>query len=138
MTTKKLTIFYDGSCSVCSREMAYYRARDQGEALEFIDITARDFKAQLYGRPQKEFMARLHVRELNGKFHTGIDAFAAIWRHIPGVHFDLLATMVQLPGVHLLASAGYEAFARVRPWLPKRAGGCDDDSCRWGHPHPRH
>jgi len=138
MNRRILTIYYDGSCVVCSREMDYYRGRDHDGVLDFVDITAPQFDARLHGRSQGEFMARLHVREPNGEFHTGVDAFAAIWRYVPGRHYDLLANLVQLPGIHLVANLGYEAFARVRPWLPKRSGGCEDDSCRWGHEHPRH
>jgi len=137
MARGKLRIYFDGSCRVCAREMSYYRQRDEKHALEFIDISDSRFDAGLHGRRLEQFMARLHVKDGEGVFHTGIDGFAAIWRRLPGEHLGLLATVVQLPGIHLLATLGYESFARIRPWLPKRAGGCDDDSCRWGHPHPR-
>jgi len=137
MSANKLKVFFDGSCRVCAREMEYYRQRDQLHALEFIDITDTRFAARQHGRSLEQFMARLHVQESDGAFRTGIDAFAAIWKRLPGEHLGLLAAVVQLPGIHLLASLGYEGFARLRPWLPKQAGGCEDDSCGWGHNHPR-
>jgi len=137
MSTRRLKIYYDGSCPICAREMSEYRRRDREGVFEFIDITAPRFEAHLHGRSQEAFMARLHVRDAEGRFHTGIDAFAAIWEALGGAPLEVLARFVRLPGVHLLATLGYEAFARIRPWLPKKIGGCDDDSCRWGHPHPR-
>ena len=136
-TSRYIEIFYDGSCRVCDREMAYYRERDSSGIFKFIDIAAPGFEAHLHGRQKGELMARLHVRDKDGNFHTGVDGFAVIWDALPGEHLTWLATLVRLPGMHAVASLGYELFARVRPWLPKNRRECDGDNCRWGHPHPR-
>ena len=136
MTAKKrLTVYYDGSCQVCSREMDYYRQRDRHRALNFIDIASPNFEAHLHGRRQQEFMARLHVRDVHGKYHTGVDAFAEIWRAIPGKGLKGLARLVQTPGIHAIASLGYEVFAFIRPWLPKREDECVGGHCHWRPPH---
>jgi len=137
MTTQRLKIYYDGSCRVCDREMAAYRRRDREGVLEFVDITAPGFEAHRHGRSQAEFMARLHVRDAEGRVQTGIDAFAAIWEALGGRGLTLLARIVRLPGIHLLATIGYATFARFRAWLPKKPGACADDRCDWRHPHAR-
>jgi len=136
-TSQSLKVYYDGSCRVCAREMAAYREEDTQGVLEFIDISAPRFEPHLHGGSREEFMARLHVRDGAGRFHTGVDAFAAIWTALPGARLSRLARLVQFPGVHLLASFGYEVFARLRTWLPKNQRDCDDGHCHWGHPHPR-
>jgi len=129
MTQPVLEVFYDGACSVCRREMEHYRQRDSQGRLHLVDIAAAGFDASAYGIEQAEFMARLHVRDAKGAFHTGVDAFARIWETVPGPGWSLLARLVQLPGVHAVAGVGYALFARYRVYLPKTAE-CDDDHCR--------
>jgi len=136
MTTDKLEVFFDGSCSVCAQEMNHYRRRDKACTLEFIDISAPRFEAHLHGQSLERFMARLHVKSADGTFFTGVDAFAEIWRRLPGIHLDLFAAGVQLPGVHLLATLGYELFAWLRPWLPRR--NCEEGHCHFGTMQSRH
>jgi len=129
-----LEIFYDGSCLVCSTEIATYRRNNPQHRLKFVDIRAADFSASAYGRPLKEFLSRLHVRDANGQFVTGVDAFLLIWQAYPsGSRYRMLATLVGLPGVKLLARGGYAVFARYRHLLPQRRAACTDDSC---HLHP--
>ena len=123
-------VYYDGSCPVCDREMRHYRELDIDEKFRFIDISAPNFAAREGGPSYEDFMARLHVRDAEGRFHTGVDAFAVIWRTLPGRMFTLMARLVQLPGIHAVASLGYMVFARLRPYLPKRRR-CEDDSCSW-------
>ncbi len=123
-----LQIFYDGSCRVCSAEMAKYREYDHGGNLLFINIRAEDFSAETYGKTQSEFMARLHVRDIEGTFYTGVDAFIAIWQAYPECSaYRFLSAVIGFPGVNLLSRGAYSVFARYRHLLPKV-----DDECRHG------
>lgn len=125
-----LDIFYDGSCPVCSREMASYKKNNPYERLNFIDISAEDFDPQKYGKTQDEFMSRLHVRDAEGHFATGVDAFIMIWQAYPdGSVYRLLSAFVGFPGFHLLSKAGYAVFARYRHLLPKRKKDCGTEAC---------
>ena len=114
-----LTVFYDGGCPVCAREMACYRRRVCDGRLSFIDISQPDFDPTLYGRSRQEFMAQMHVMDTNGRFFVGVEAFRALWRGMPGVVYPFLATLAGLPGIHLLARVGYHWFARLRHYLPR-------------------
>ncbi len=127
-----LEVFYDGSCSVCSREMqVYQRLNTQGQLL-FIDISAVEFNANLYGHSLEEFMKKLHVRDSEGLFHTGVEAFALIWSAFPDSPlYSLLCKTVRLPGVRLGAKLGYATFARFRYLFPKvdcQSGHCKIDN----------
>lgn len=124
-----LAVFYDGSCRVCSREIEQYRKRDKNDQLTLVDIAAPDFDPAVYGLTQRDFMAKLHVRDASGTFHTGVDAFVRIWEAMPQPELHLLAAVVALPGINLLARGGYALFARFRGHLPKLDRGCTDDSC---------
>lgn len=129
-----LQIFYDGSCLVCSAEMAKYRDGDHGGKLVFIDISAADFSASDYGKSQEEFMARLHVRDAEKLFYTGVDAFIMIWQAFPECSpYRLLSAAVGLPGLNLLSRGAYSVFARYRHMLPQARNRCRDGSCEMKH-----
>jgi len=134
--TFPLTVFYDGSCIVCSREIGRYRGLSSGDRLRFIDISAPDFAAETYGRSREEFMVQLHVRDARGVFFLGVDAFPVLWSALPGAGYRWLVRCIGLPGIHLLAVIGYRLFARLRIYLPRRRDGACGEGCRRpGHRH---
>ena len=125
-----LEIFYDGSCAVCSAEMQVYRRRNPQNRLRFTDISTADFEPEHYGKSLNEFMAMMHVREANGKFATGVEAFMLIWQAFPdGSLYRLCSALIGLPGINLLSRCGYSLFARYRYLLPKKAGDCESGTC---------
>jgi len=128
-----LTVFYDGSCVVCAREMRHYMRQEHGGRLLFVDISDPHFVPTPYGRSLEEFMAQMHVIDARGRFYLGVDAFPAIWAALPGRFYRLLGRILLWPGIHCLARFGYRAFARMRPLLPKRRVDCTTGSCRLGH-----
>lgn len=110
-----LTVFYDGSCSVCCREMQGYQRNNPQNRLIFIDISQHDFSAQKYGRTEQGFMARMHVRDADGTYATGVAAFMLIWQAYPkNSVYPLLSRIVGLPGIIQLARLCYYLFARYR------------------------
>lgn len=135
MPAYPLEIFYDGSCLVCATEIDSYRRNNPQGRLKFIDIRAEDFQAAAYGRAADEFLSKLHVRDGNGNFATGVEAFLLIWQAYPsGTRYRLFAAVIGLPGIKLLARGGYAIFARYRHLLPKRKSDCTDGTCNLHHP----
>ncbi len=121
MTTHcPLTIFFDGACGVCSKEMTYYRSIAD-ERLIFIDISADDFCPQAFGKSQLDFQRELHVCDSKGNFFTGVDAFRKLWDTLPSPFYPLLSSFTGLPGIHLAARGGYKVFAKFRHLLPNSA-----------------
>ncbi|WP_257473389.1 DUF393 domain-containing protein [Prochlorococcus marinus] len=43
MNTVKLTIFFDGECPFCKREVDFLQSRNNKGYLNFIDINSSDF-----------------------------------------------------------------------------------------------
>lgn len=128
-----LLIFYDGSCSVCAKEIQHYNNKDRHDRLVLIDISEKSFDPAMYGRTREEFMAVMHVRDGDGYFFTGVDAFPVIWRALPGKFFHILAFTLMLPGVHFLAEMGYALFARYRKVFFPPEKGCKNGQCGLGH-----
>jgi predicted DCC family thiol-disulfide oxidoreductase YuxK len=121
-------IFYDGDCIVCRREIAHYRRLETGDQLLYIDIASADFVAGDHGRAHSDFMGQMHLRDADGLWHLGVDAFTLIWQLLPGWHWHLGARILRLPLIRDLAWWAYRLFARHRHLLPRR--NCASDSCR--------
>lgn len=125
-----LEIFYDGSCIVCSREIDHYRRNNPAGRLIFIDISAAGFDSRPYRKSDHEFQSKMHVRDAEGSYLAGVDAFLAIWGAYPdGSSYRWLARIISLPVVTPMVRVGYALFARYRHLLPKRRHDCAEDRC---------
>ena len=114
---EKLTIWFDGSCPLCRREIAVMKRLDRRDAIVFVEVGASaDGDCPV---DKAELLARFHARE-DGRVLSGASAFAAMWRAIPLLRpFGLLA---RNPLVLALLESVYVAFLRVRPRLQRLAG----------------
>jgi predicted DCC family thiol-disulfide oxidoreductase YuxK len=108
-----ITVWFDGGCELCKREISVMRWLDKKQAISFIDVTAKDSVCPL--KPS-ELLARFHAQE-NGVMLSGAAAFAAMWRAIPVLRPLGLAARNQ----HILAflERVYIFFLRHRPKLQR-------------------
>jgi len=128
-----ITVFYDGSCSVCAAEIEHYRRKDHAGRLVLIDISAPDFRPEQYGIDRQAFMHELHVIDRKGEVYRGIDSFRAIWQAFPAsTLYGMMGTLITLPLINPLARLCYKGFARIRRYLPKRNSDCTNGTCRIG------
>ncbi len=106
------TVYFDGDCPVCSREIAMYRRQPGAEGLNWVDV-ATCAAPKLGPDLQREAaMARLHVRRADGRLVSGARAFTEMWRAMPRWAW-LGRLMGSGPGL-LLLEAGYRAFLLLR------------------------
>ncbi len=108
----KLIVFYDGKCGLCAREIDYYRRRDTHEAIDWIDVTIEQEALQKDGISLATALKHMHARLEDGRLVKGVDAFIAIWKHIP--RWQSCAKIAALPVIKPLLDIGYEVFAWVR------------------------
>jgi len=128
MNSALLTIFYDGLCPLCSREIILYRKKDTQNKINFVDITLPGFSAEKEGLDPVAVIKIFHVKTADGAILTRVEAFAAIWKILPG--FGTLTWLAEKPLLLLLMNAGYEVFAAVRPYLPrKKTQDCETETC---------
>ncbi|WP_350146136.1 DUF393 domain-containing protein [Pyruvatibacter sp.] len=113
-----ITVFFDGSCPLCTLEISHYSRLGGGESLTLVDVAGgqNDIGADL---SSAEAMKRLHVRLPNGELVSGARAFAAIWNRVSGWRWAASAT--SLPGVMFLLEIAYRAFLPLRPFLSSLA-----------------
>jgi predicted DCC family thiol-disulfide oxidoreductase YuxK len=130
-----IRIFYDGSCSVCATEIEHYLHHDHGGKLLAVDISSPDFDPVFYGITLQAFMYELHVIDQSGEVYRGVEAFWAIWQAFPtSALYGVMGAIISMPLLNPVARLAYKAFARIRPYLPKRTR-CDSGTCRIGRKH---
>jgi len=106
------TVYYDGGCPVCTREIAMYRQQPGAEGIRWIDAStcgAEELGVQL---SREAALARLHLRSSDGQLVSGAAAFTGMWREMPrwrwlGVLFGKGWRLAALEGA-------YRLFLRVR------------------------
>lgn len=99
------TIFYDGSCSLCQKEIASLKRA--GCALDLKDIhTEENLPAS-----KQVLLKQLHAITGSGEIFIGFDANLFMWRH---GHYAWLARMTSLPGLYTLTKAAYNSWAKWR------------------------
>ncbi|GAA4023125.1 DUF393 domain-containing protein [Sphingomonas swuensis] len=109
-----LTVWYDGSCPLCVREIALMRRLDRAGRIRFTDV-AKDGPADC-PIDRSALLARFHARE-GDRLLSGAEAFAAMWRAIPLLRpLGLLARNRQ---VLALLERAYVRFLVVRPRLQR-------------------
>lgn len=114
------TVFYDGSCPLCRKEIHHYQRLDTSNKVEWLDISCDTQRLNDLGITQQEAMAELHVLNTQGELHTRANAFVAMWAQIPGYrHFGrIVSTLKLIP----LMNKIYDAFAkrRYKHWLKRQ------------------
>ena len=123
-----LTLFYDGLCPLCSREIAHYRSKAEAGAVHFVDITDPAFEAAAHELDARRVHRLMHVK-LGDEVRVGLEAFIALLEAIPA--YRRLGRLARVPVLHGMLSLGYHAFALIRPWLPRRKrAACESGACR--------
>ena len=117
-----ITVFYDGKCGLCRREIEHYKRIAPAGIFEWVDITVAPDAFTALGYTVASGLKALHVRDGTGIMHIGVDGFIIIWRALP--RWRLLAMLVSLPIIRPLVRRVYAAFAA---WRFKKLGydACD-------------
>lgn len=123
---EKLTIFYDGACHLCAREIDHYKKVDTTHKILYLDIAKESFNFSDYDIDKKQMQKYFHIRDKDLKMHTGVDAFYLIWKELE--IFSLLQKLYENPLMKTSMKLGYKVFAEIRPYLPKRKQ-CSDGIC---------
>lgn len=77
------TVYFDGACPVCSREIAVYQRESGGQDIRWVDV-ARCSESELGPNLSREAaLARLHLRGADGKLVSGAAAFTELWQQLP-------------------------------------------------------
>lgn len=107
----RVTVWHDGGCPLCRREIALMRRLDRRGSITFVDATG----TQECPIDRADLLARFHAREDGGPLLSGAAAFAAMWRAVPLLR--PVGLVARNPVVLAWMERLYLRFLRVRPRL---------------------
>ena len=108
----KTIVFYDGGCSLCSKEIDHYRRCDRNMLIDWIDIQTDTNLLQQLGIHYTDAMRELHVLRWDGVVVRGAAAFASIWSKLP--RYSLVGKLLYRFHMVPLANWFYRKFAQWR------------------------
>jgi len=113
MVMNKVTVWYDGDCPLCRREISLMQRLDRRGAIAFIDAATGTGACPI---DRRDLLARFHALE-DGRMVSGAEAFAAMWRALPLLRpLGLLARNAMVLG---FLERIYLGFLKVRPRLQR-------------------
>jgi len=117
-TQARTTVYYDGSCPLCSVEIGHYASCQDADRLRFVDVS----KSSTPLGPdltQQDAMRRFHVRRTDGELVSGARGFVELWAQLP--RWRWLARVAKWPGVLPVLELVYRGFLPLRPILSRVA-----------------
>ena len=119
MEMKLTTVFYDGKCGLCSREIGHYMKISPLKTFIWRDVASEPQHLTKINVTQSDALRRLHVLDPEGNIHVGVDAFITIWKKLP--RWRLLASICAVPGIRSILRSAYNKFA---DWKFARSAHC--------------
>lgn len=122
MESYALTVFFDGGCPLCRREIEHYRKLTARKPIQWIDITQPDAPLGAFGVEREMAMRRFHVLDDSGHFFIGAHGFVTLWAQLP--YYRFLALVIRSLSIVPLLDRFYVRFA---DWHFSRR--CSDGVC---------
>ena len=113
-----LTVYFDGECPICRREIDLMKVFNRRERLQFIDFSNSSYQPTDQNLSQCDLGRVIHARWSDGTVVTGVEVFREMWEAI-GLGF--LARISRLSGINTLLVKAYAWFAKNRLRLTGRA-----------------
>ncbi len=122
MTTDKtspdhVTVFFDGQCPLCAREIGFYQRQKGAEGVKWVDVTTAPQEALPTGLTQKDALARFHVLSAGGELVSGGQAFTTLWLSLPAFRWG--GRLLQARFLAGLLEMAYRVFLPCRPLLQR-------------------
>ena len=121
-TDPPLTLYYDGGCPVCTREIGFYQRRRGADRIHWVNLAQCETSDLGTDLSFDAAIARLHARRPDGQLVSGARAFAALWQALPA--FRLVGRVAALPGLVHGLECGYRGFLKLRRLWRRDAVGC--------------
>lgn len=110
---KQCTIYFDGACPLCSKEIATYQSWKGGDRIEWIDVSRCSEQALGTQLEREQALSRLHARDENGTLVSGAAAFLVMWRQLSVLKW-ITPWLGQAWMIRVLDYA-YDIFLKLRP-----------------------
>ncbi|TAA48358.1 MULTISPECIES: thiol-disulfide oxidoreductase DCC family protein [Corallincola] len=101
------TLYFDGRCAMCSREIAFLKRHADSEIC-FVDIHAGVLPD---GSDKQAMLEVLHMQDADGGWRMGIDATLLAWSHTP---FSWIVSPLKIGWLRPLFETCYAKWAKRR------------------------
>ena len=126
----QLTVFFDGGCPLCKREMNHYMRLHSKycklvPTVDFYDISSRPLHPELERRgiTKEDTMKRIHALSESGVVVKNFEAFQQLWLRLP--YWHVIGKLGHLPFIPPIANMVYSIWAdrrfEMRVHLPDTA-----------------
>lgn len=129
----RLTVFYDGRCPICRREMLLDQQYDIHGRIDGVDLHAAPERLAALGIKQEEAMRLMHAVREDGSLIIGLPAIRAKYRLFERPGLNALVSLSELPLLRGMLDQAYVWFARNRYRFPAwllPAPRCADGTCK--------
>jgi len=113
-----ITVYYDGSCPLCRKEIAFYQRCKGGDRIDWTDVSAAGALGPEDGLTCQAAMARFHVRGPDDHLYSGAQAFVKLWLALPAWRW-LGLCCTNRPMLWCLERL-YVGFLKIRPAIQRR------------------
>lgn len=124
-----ITVFYDGACPLCVKEVSRWKNAPFQCDVEWFDITDQDERLLELGIDPQLALLELHTRTDQGEIKTSIESYALLLSQLS--RWKWLGWLMGLPGIRQFLKWTYDWMTKVR--LKKEGrwpGKCSSDQCR--------
>lgn len=116
----RVSVFYDGSCPLCVREIGFLQRSFKDEIVNWQNIASEQVAQTqdeeiVPGLSRRAAMKRFHIRNERGELLSGAGAFVAIWKLHP--RFGRIANLLDRPAILWVLDLAYNGFLIIRPAL---------------------
>jgi predicted DCC family thiol-disulfide oxidoreductase YuxK len=103
-----IKVFYNGKCSLCSKEIMYYRRIATPSVFDWQDINLLNYDLKHTVIKTSDALKILNVIDSNNKLHLGVDAFIVIWNNLN--YWRILARVLSIPIIKRISNIAYKLF----------------------------
>ena len=115
-----LTVYFDGECPICRREINFIQRFNRKNRLNFVDFSLSTYSSTAQGLNQCDLGKVIHARWSDGTIIRGVEVFREMWEAI-GLSWLAKASRVSL--INSLLVRAYAWFAKNRHRLTGRTSG---------------
>lgn len=112
----KVTVFFDGACPLCVKEISLLKRLDKREHIAFVDVSPPD-AAEFCPIDQRKLLARFHVEGSDGRLIDGAEAFTEAYAQLPGLSW--VRAIGRFAPTRAALNELYAVFLKIRPSLQR-------------------
>jgi predicted DCC family thiol-disulfide oxidoreductase YuxK len=116
-----MTVFFDGACPLCAREISMYRKCRGADLMQWVDVATAPAELLPATLIRDQVLARFHLQDRHGRIVSGAEAFAMLWSALPA--FRILGWVFRQPVMTAILERLYVSFLKHRPRISRMISG---------------